>query len=432
MRETQRGKLHFTGRKTGFEMNENTAADVLYVKMFGKFSMSWHGKMLTAEAKSSESQFICLMELLLHNREKGVTKDQLEKVLFEDRDIDDVHHALRSVIYNARKRLKKYGLPDVDYIIRDKAGYMWTPEIPVVEDATQMEELVEEAKTEKDPVKRRNLYLDACHCYSGEFLESQIGVLWIAREARKYRELFFDCVDRAVELMRETHDYFHMESLGLYASKLHPLENWELVTMEAMVAMGRYDDACRLYEDTVELYFREEGLKPSPRLMAMLNELGERMEHSYTALDNIQKDLTAGEMGSGGYLVSYPVFQGIYQMIERLLERSGQSVFLMLCTVVDSKGNPMREGPKLEELSDRLRDSISISVRRNDTITRYGKGQYLVLLVNTTLENCKIVQKRINHHFVIGRQRTGVRYHVNSVICEPDMPAQKGPEDRKG
>ncbi len=406
--------------------------DILYVKMFGNFSMTWHGKALAGEAKSLESQFILLMEILLHNREKGVTRDQLERALFENRDIDDVHHALRTVIYNARKKLKKYGLPDVNYIVSEKGVYTWTKEIPVVEDATEMEKMMAQAEEETDPAKKKALYLDACHCYTGEFLSSQIGIVWIAREARKYRELFFDCVNKTVEQLRVSHDYFQMESLGYYASKLHPLENWEIVTMEALTAMGRYDDAVKLYEDTVDLYFREEGLKPSGRLMEMLDELGSSMEHQHAVLDDIQGDLAEEGEPGGGYAVSYPVFQGIYRMIERLLERGGQSVFLMLCTVVDSKGNPMREGSALEELSQRLGEAIHNSVRHSDTMTRYGRGQYLVLLVNTTLEDCKIVQKRINLHFIKGRQRTGIKYHVNSVICEPDIIFHsKGPEDRE-
>ena len=203
--------------------------NILHVKMFGKFSMVWKGKALGGEAKSMESQFICLMELLLHHRDTGVTKSMLERALFEDRDIEDIHHALRSVIYNAKKRLKKYGLPDVEYIVRDKGIYSWTKEIPVVEDAHEMERIMAEAEAETDPARKKDLYLDACHCYTGEFLASQIGVIWIAKEARKYREMFFTCMDRTVELLRETHDYFHMESLGNYAASLHPLENWELV-----------------------------------------------------------------------------------------------------------------------------------------------------------------------------------------------------------
>ena len=64
------------------------------------------------------------------------------------------------------------------------------------------------------------------------------------------------------------------------------------------------------------------------------------------------------------------------------------------------------------ELSDR-------TVRRGDALTQYGKGQYLVLLVNTTRENCVVIQKRINDRFIIGRQRSAIRYYVNSVFWTP-------------
>lgn len=122
---------------------------------------------------------------------------------------------------------------------------------------------------------------------------------------------------------------------------------------------------------------------------------------------------------SGGYQCSYPVFRGIYHTVSRLMERGGQSVYLMLCTLVDGKGNPMKEGERLDEMSRRLNHAIRFSIRHGDIMNQYGSGQFLVLLVNTTREDCEIVERRINQKFLIGRQRTGVAYHVNSVICEP-------------
>ncbi len=111
----------------------------------------------------------------------------------------------------------------------------------------------------------------------------------------------------------------------------------------------------------------------------------------------------------------------LYRMIERMLERGGQSVFLMLCTVVDGKGNPMKEGPKLDELVKRMGDAVRRSIRRGDAMCQYGRGQYLALLINTTRENCSVIQKRINYHFIVGRQRSGIKYYVNSVFTAPPM-----------
>ena len=181
--------------------------------------------------------------------------------------------------------------------------------------------------------------------------------------------------------------------------------------MEALVESGRHEEARKLYADTVDNYLKERGIYPSAKIMENMEKLGNQIRHSYEILDQIQQNLMEGsENIMGGYQCSYPVFRGIYHMVNRLMERGGQSVYLMLCTLVDSKGNPMKEGERLEEMSVRLGEAIRRSVRHGDIINQYGGGQFLVLLVNTTRENCDIIEKRINQNFITGRQRTGVQY----------------------
>ena len=75
----------------------------------------------------------------------------------------------------------------------------------------------------------------------------------------------------------------------------------------------------------------------------------------------------------------------------------------------------------LEGLAKRLEESICTSIRNSDVVNHYSKGQYLVLLINTTREDCAVIQKRINYKFLTDRQRTGVRYYVNSVVYEKDL-----------
>ncbi len=384
--------------------------------------MTWDGRSITGSSKSSETQFIYLMQMILHYGKNGVSRDQLEKNLFEDREVADPHHSMRSVIYNAKKKLKAVGLPDVNYMEQREGIFYWTDQVPIVIDTAEMDRYYQEALEATDPEEKLKLYLNACHCYTGEFLGTQTGMVWAVQEARRYRNLFCTCVEEAVALLQDAQDYFQMEQLGLYAAKINPLADWETVTMEALVALGRYEDARKLYDDTVELYMLEQGLRPSGRMLELLNKLGAQMRHHYAVLDDIQAKLSKdGDSMPGGYFCTYPVFQGIYQMVKRIMERGGQSVFLMLCTVVDGKGNPVGEGSMLDELSERLGSAIRQSVRRSDAINQYGKGQYLVLLINTTRENCEILQNRIRYHFMVGRQRIGIQYYVNSVICTPQQ-----------
>lgn len=402
-------------------MTEIYGEDVLNVRMFGGFALDWNGKAVTGNTKSGESQFAYLLQLVLHYREKGVSRELLEGVLFGERDIDDIHHATRSVIYNANRKLKGIGIPEAHCIQQRKGVCHWTDRVAVREDASEFERLYREAGESADRGRKLQLYLDACHCYRGEFLPAQTGLLWVAREARRYREMFCSCVEEAVALLKGYLDFETMKELGIYAAAASPLSNWETVTMEALVAMGRYGEARKLYDDTVDLYFREQGLRPSHSMMELFRRLGEQMEHHYAALDEIQEKLSE-ESGAdrGGFLCSYPVFQGVYRIVQRMMERGGQSAFLMFCMVVDNKGNPLEDRGLLEELSGKLGESVLKSVRRSDTVTRYGSGQYLMLLMNTTREGCDIIQKRVITHFFSGRHRMALRFYVNGVECFPD------------
>ena len=97
--------------------------DVLYVRMLGGFSVRWNGKLIAGGSKASDSQYTSLLQILIHNREHGVTRDRLEELLFEDRDMSNVHHALQSVIYNSKKKLEKAGLPAANCIEQRKGVF---------------------------------------------------------------------------------------------------------------------------------------------------------------------------------------------------------------------------------------------------------------------------------------------------------------------
>lgn len=415
---------------------EDLKENILVVTTFGGFSMTYNGKSIEGR-KNGNSQFATLMQMLIHYKNKGVKREQLEEVLFGDRDVDDVHHALQSVIYNAKVKLKNSGLPkDINYIEIVEGVVYWTNDVPVWEDATEFDKLYRqvddldkklaekpEDRTDADIQEELKLLDQVIMLYKGEFLPSGILNLWIASENQRYEMLMKECVDKTANLFRLKNDYESLESLGRYISKLQPYGEWESLTMEALVVLGRYDEARTLYADTVERHFEDRGLRPSENLMKSLESLGNQVVHSYEVLDEIQLKLMEQkakpeEEGYKAYLCSYPSFRGIYQHLARMLDRSGQSIYLMSCSIVDSKGNPMKESPTLDELAGRLQDTLLKNLRKGDVVNRYGRGQFLVLLINTTREGCDVVQKRIDQHFLTSRQRTGIRYHVNALLDE--------------
>ena len=398
-------------KKTEFEDREP-----LRVRMFGGFSIQYGGTEIS-DKRQGESQFGLLMQLLLHYGQSGVSRSLMKSVLFEDRDIEDVSHSIRNIIYNAKRRLKSAGLPDGTLITQQDGVYFWTDEVPVLEDARAFEQAYRVAAEETDKEAQIVRLWDACHLYGGPFLGGYEGIPWALQEQNRYRELFRECMERTADLLREGDKYKLLLELSQYAASVDPFREWEVLTMESLVALARYDDAERYFDTAVDTYVAEFGNRSHEAVREISRSLSDELKYRHESIDRIQEKLTNEEkIGGRGYYVSYPVFVELYRNVERIMERAGEYIFLMLCTVVDSKGNPMREGPKLDELSGRLKTAVIQSVRHSDTVTRYGKGQFLVLLFNTTRENCSIIENRINNNFLIGKQRTGVEYAVNSVI----------------
>lgn len=384
--------------------------------MFGGFSLYWNNRCLTGGVREGDSQIVRLLGAVIHSGKKGLSRADLEEILFEGHSSTDISHGIRTVLYNTKKKLEKEGLPAVNYIQSRDGFYFWNEEIPVIEDAREFEKLCLEAQKEEDPDVCRSLYAEAISFYSGDFLPLQGRMVWVQQEDKRYGGIFADCVRRDAHLLRKNGDYNQLESLGKYAVKVQPFMGWEELIIEAFSAQGREDEAVHLYELTEQLYMSELGVKPFLGNTRYLEKLGDGLNHHYAGLGTICKTLSgAGEEMPGGFMCSYPVFRGIYRMAERISERDGHSFYFMLCTILGPDKKPLQEGKTLKTLSPKLADAICHSVRRSDAVCRYGDGQFLILLANITREDCAIVQKRIDRRFTAGKSGGSVEYFCSDV-----------------
>ena len=405
------------------------------VQMFGNFRMDYNGAPFVAEKMHKESQFNRMMQALIHYSDCGIAKDKLEEIVIGERDIDAPHTALRVIVYKTKQKLSQLGLPGKDLIYLEGGIYYWTPDIEIDEDAARFERYFRETeeldkqlseihqsinnadgndidggaaadKASEIENRKLELYMKAFYLYKGEFLAPYTGETWIAQESRRYHEMFVKCVNEAAGILRRKKSFKELEKFGTYAVKADPFNEWETLVMEAMVETRRYDEASKYYSEVVDYYLKECGIYPSASLMEILENIQEGMnEHNE-------------EGNKGGYFCSYPVFRGIYQASARIMKRTTVSVYLMLCTLVDKDGKQIQSEMEMNKYSRQLKECIGVSIRKSDIYAKYGKLQFLILLVGTNRENCEIVQMRINRQFKRQHPRASVKYHVNSVICE--------------
>lgn len=201
------------------------------------------------------------------------------------------------------------------------------------------------------------------------------------------------------------------------AIDIYPFEEWQLVQIDCLLAMNRYKEALKVYEDATTLFFEELGLSPSEKMLARFRAMSGQIHYAMGTLTDIKDSLKEKEFVPGAYYCSYPSFIDSYRIIVRMIERSGQSVFLMLCTLTDSKGNPMEREDLLTEYAAGLNQAICKSLRRGDLFTRYSPNQFLVLLIGIKQEDCEITYNRINGKFreICPSQKVQLRYYVSSI-----------------
>ena len=271
-----------------------TKKDVLYVRMLDGFSIMYNGVELV-DQRQLRSQFCRLMELILFFHGTGVKRELLRDVLFEEREIEDVQHAIRNIVYNAKKRLKNLGLPDVSYIDVKRGVYYWTNEIPVVLDTDQFLERKEAAAKEEDPERKLELLQEACRLYRGDFLGHLDATVWVVQESREFREYFQECVEETAVLLRDKKDFKEMKRLGDMAVKVDPYSEWERICVEALSSMGRYEEAQQLCDETVTEYIREFGQSSTAYTRELVSRLTEALVHQHESVDEIQNKLIEEE-----------------------------------------------------------------------------------------------------------------------------------------
>ena len=98
-------------------------------------------------------------------------------------------------------------------------------------------------------------------------------------------------------------------------------------------------------------------------------------------IGEIQSGMEEKEFSQGAFFCQYPSFADSYRMMSRMMERSGQSVYLLMCTLNDEKGQledvkryPIhREAPSLEEQSTSS-EVLESGIKVIDLICPFLKG----------------------------------------------------------
>lgn len=398
--------------------------NTLKIHMLGGLSITYEGRPLVL-AKNITSKMVHLFLMLLYTRDSGIRREELIETLYGDCDSEQAANSFRGMVFRLRKNLLAAGLPDGEYITNRAGVYRWeSGDVRTYLDVEEFTKAAEQGLREQDKVVQQKLLEEADSLYRGEFLPAMIGDEWVAVSNRRFQELYFRCMRKLMGLLKQQESNGKLLHCCEKMADLYPYEEWQLAKLDCLIDMKDYKEALRYYDEVVTLYQEEFGLLPSAELKQRLQSIREHINYDIRNINEIQERFLEEEEPGGATYCDLTVFTVVYRYMMKVLDRTGMSAYLMLYTLTDKNRMPIEKAEVLEDVRGAMFHAVKMSVRRSDLYTRYGKNQFLILLVGSNQRGCERVASRIqkNFHDLNTRKRVDICYTISSIVdVKPDL-----------
>lgn len=205
-------------------------------------------------------------------------------------------------------------------------------------------------------------------------------------------------MESAAALLRDAKDYKQLEKLGQYACRVQPFFDWEKLTLEALLAQGRYAEAKKLYSTADRLYRSELGIPIEKAVTEQYYALTPCALSASVSPKAFWSSLSDESEKEGGFLCAFPVFEGLCQREKRNTGAGQPLSFLLSVSLQQSR----QEDPVPNTQRGQgglLLDAILRAVRPQDAVTQLCGGQFLILLCDTDAGQCRAAVKQITRLF---------------------------------
>lgn len=400
----------------------------IYARFFGNYGLKYGDEQLILE-HSSTSKTAQLLQMLLYFHKTGIPQYRLLENLVGQEERANPINNLKGALSRLRKLLGETILPDMECIVAQNGIYSWTQEIPVTTDVEEFEQLLDQAdNTVMDDDKALELRVQACDLYKGELLPQLINLEWVSVENTRLKERYDQTVRYVCAQLTAKGEIRRALELYEKAATVYPFEEeWQVGRLDCMLNLGQHKNALQVYQDVVDANYRNLGISPSEEMQDCFRRIREGAAWGFSSVQEVQKNLMESHIG-GAYFCSYPCFASVYQMVRRLIGRNGQSAYLILCSVCDVHGMPIKNEERTAAAVEAAIAVIKKNLRSSDIFTQYGANQLLVLLIGTNMENCSLVFDRLEKAFRQEKAAYGCKmnFTLKSVYEEADEKQKSG------
>ncbi len=373
------------------------------VEMLGGFSVWVNGRPVLEDVPKLTKPWQLFCYLVL-NREKFVSNRKLIAILWADDVLTDPANVLKNAVYSLRKELCGGESLTDSPIIYSTGGYRFDPAVGIELDVEQFSELCEKARNPQVEQETRIQYCrQALMAYQGDFLPQLDQDLWVVPLALGYKQKYLGCAHQLCEHLWQKRQHEDLLEVATAANTFDPLDDKSVVylfrALDALrmyrVIVTTYSKAAQSYEDTL-------GSEPPEEARKICHAASERINKTEQDIIVIKTELTGAEQSArparGAFFCSYSNLRHMYSLLKRSAERNKQTLVLALFTLVPAKGSGVDQYDLTRAMAE-FKVVAMNTLRKADTIARYSRNQYVMLLSVSSLEDGRFVRDRIRESF---------------------------------
>ncbi len=370
--------------------------DIIRIKTFGGFAMSYADRTITDQDNRSKKLWL-ILEYLIAFHDRHIPQGNIIDMIWNENSITtDPENALKTSLHRIRGLIDDLDLPEKKLIIRKQGTISWNNDIKCIFDFEEFMDHYNKAmagnfsKEEKIEHSRAALEL-----YKGDFLPKCQTETWSAALATRYHALYIKLVLNYVMILLNDGLFAEMADLLSVANSIDAMnEDVNYYFIYSLYKMGNKQRAIEQYNRIVNVYYDEFGIDAPKRLLELYEEITVHEEAVEADLNSIQGDLIEKNAQRVAYMCDYSVFQHFYKLEARACARNGVSIYIMLITIKQrSKEEP--DQAKIAAGMEKMEHIIAGSLRCSDIFARYSKNQFIIMLPAACYENSLAVGERL-------------------------------------
>ncbi len=369
------------------------------ISMLGGLSVLVDGvSMLDSNTKINKPwQVLCFLVL---NRRAPSAAVRLISNLWPEENLTDPANVLKNTVYALRREFKNLDKDGTSPVLFENGGYLCNPAIRFEVDCEEFERSCRAAAEAKGQEKL-DLLQNAVELYRGELLPQLENEVWVMPLALYYRKQFAECVNELCTILQDSGRYSELLTTATAASGVDPLEEqYYLFTFRALYALGMHRVIIPTYHKTSRIFSEELGTSLHPEIREIFEASSERVDSIEQDIMIIKDDLREVAKDNrpirGPLYCTYDVFKYLYQMVARNSERSGSKIIIVLLSIKSEReGEQVAAGVISTAMNQAKNAVLTGLLRRSDTVARYSKSQFIIMLSVEKPQGAEIVMERI-------------------------------------